>query len=192
MSAESCVCTVLARMRTSPRAIDVDAERVLVLAVARVQVAAREDPVDVESDPLEGAARERDDVLPVDERVEVDGAVGRRLLEERIRVVPRAQLRHGATEPGGELLVERALPARERLGCDPVAVGQRVDQLLLVELVGRQRKREPVAVTERACSLVSEARELANVVGDLVRRPSSTPPTPRAARSARRFGGGSA
>ena len=148
-------------------AVDVDAERVLVLAVARVEIAPREDPLDVESDPLEGAARERDDVLPLEERVEVDRAVGRRLLEEGIRVVPRTQLRDGAAEASGQLLVERALPARERLGGHPIRVGERVDQLLLVELVGRQRQREPVAMAEGARGLVPEARELADVVGDL-------------------------
>ena len=87
-------------------AVDVDAERVLVLAVSRVEVAPREDPFDVESDPLERAARERDDVLPFEERVEVDRAVGGRVLEEGIRVVPRTQLRDGAAEASGQVLVQ--------------------------------------------------------------------------------------
>ena len=39
-------------------------------------------------------------------------------------------------------------------------------QLPLVELVEREREREPVAVAERARGLVPQARELAHVVGD--------------------------
>ena len=173
-------------------AVDVDAERVLVLAVARVEIAPREDALDVESDPLEGSARERDHVLPLEERVEVDGAVGRRLLEEGIRVVPRTQLRDGAAEASGQLLVERPLPARERLGGHPIRVGERVDQLLLVELVDRQREREPVAMTEGPRRLVPEACQLANVVGDF--GADGLRGLPRLATLApdRRFGAGSA
>ncbi len=73
-------------------AVDVDAERVLVLAVARVQVASLDDPVDLEPDTRHRATRQPDDVLALEERVEIDGPVRRRLLEERIRVVPRAQV----------------------------------------------------------------------------------------------------
>ena len=79
-------------------AVDVDAERVLVLAVARVEIAPREDAVDVEPDSVERPARQLDDVLPVEQRVEVDRPVGRGLLEERIRVVPGTELRHRAAE----------------------------------------------------------------------------------------------
>ena len=81
--------------------------------------------------------------------------------------MPRTQLGRSAAEPAGELLVERALPARERLGRHAVALGEGVDQLLLVELVGREGEREPVAVPEPARRLVPEPRELTDVGGDL-------------------------
>ena len=132
-----------------------------------IEVAALEDPVDLEADALERAPRERDDVLVREERVEVDRAVGRRLLEEGIGVVPRTQLGDRAAERCREPLVERALPARERLGRDPVGLAERLDQLPLVQLVGREREREPVAISEPAGGLVPEACELADVVCDL-------------------------
>ena len=147
--------------------VDVDAERMLVLAVARVQVAAREDLVHVEAKPVEGSSRERDDVVTLEQRVEVHGSLGRRLLEERIGVMPWPQLRYRAAESGRELLVDCPLPPRERLRRDAVGVGQRLDQLLLVELVDRQREGKPVAMPECSRRLVPKARELADVVGDL-------------------------
>ena len=97
-------------------AIDVDAERVLVLAVARVQVASLDDPVDLEPDTRHRATRQLDDVRALEERVEVDSPVRRRLLEERIGVVPRPQVSRCAAEPRSESLVERAFPASERPG----------------------------------------------------------------------------
>ena len=81
--------------------------------------------------------------------------------------MPRTQIGTGTGETCGELLVERALPARERLGSHTIGLGESVDQPLFVELVGRQRQREPVAMAERACSLVPEPRELADVRGYL-------------------------
>ena len=102
-----------------------------------------------------------------EERVEVDRAVGRRLLEERIGVVPRAQLGDRAAEPRCEPLVEPRLPAREGLGGRAIGLGERLDELPLVELVGREREREPVAVPEPARRLVPQSGELADVVGDL-------------------------
>ena len=148
-------------------AVDVDAEGVLALAAAWIQVAAADDPRHVELDPVERPARELHDVAALEQRVEVDGAVRRELLEERVRVVPGAKLRDGAAEPGGQALVERSLPARERLGRHRVRLLQRLEQLPLVELVHRQRQREPVAVPEPASRLVAQAGELAHVVGDL-------------------------
>ena len=121
----------------------------------------------VELDPVERPARELHDVTALEQRVEVDGTVRRELLEERIRVVPRTKLRDGAPEPGGQALVERSLPARERLGRRRVRLLQRLEQLPLVELVDREREREPVAVPEPASRLVAQAGELAHVVGDL-------------------------
>src|SRR4249920_2050555 len=135
----------------------------LALAAARVQVARREDRLDRKADALEGPASERDDVPVGEQRVEVDGAVRRRLLEERIGVVPGSELGHGAPEPLDEARVERSFPARERRGCGAVGRGERLDQLCLVELVRREREREPVAVPEGARGLVAEAGELADV-----------------------------
>ena len=148
-------------------AVDVDAERVLVLSGARIEVAAIEDLRRPRGRALESATRKRDDVLPLEQRVEVDRAVTRALLEERVRVVPGAKLRDGAAEALGQPRVERALPARERLRRHAVALIERREQLRLVELVDREREREPVAVAERARRLVAEARELADVVRDL-------------------------
>src|SRR5206468_3233184 len=48
-----------------------------------------------------------------------------------------------------------------------LALAEGLRELRLVELVGRQREREPVAVAERARRLVAEPRELAHVAGDL-------------------------
>ena len=166
MSTESCVGTTFARIRTSPAAVDVDAEGMLVLAVARVQVASLDDPVDVEPDTRHRATRQPDDVLALEERVEIDGPVRRRLLEERIRVVPRAQVSRRAAEPRSESLVERTFPAPERRGGDAIGLGERARELALVELVGRQGEGEPVAVAETARGLVAQARELADIVGN--------------------------
>jgi hypothetical protein len=69
--------------------VDVDAKGVLILARARKEVAAREDAFHFEVDALEGAPGEADDVVPLEERIEVHRPVGRRLLEERVGVVPR-------------------------------------------------------------------------------------------------------
>ena len=65
--------------------VDVDAERVLALAVAREEVAALEHAARLEPDPVVRAARELDEVRALEERVEVDAALGRHLLEERRR-----------------------------------------------------------------------------------------------------------
>ena len=123
-------------------------------------------PSHLEADALERPLGEAHDVLSPEERVEIDRALGGRLLEERIGVVPGAEIGDGAAEALGEPGVERALPARERRRRRAVGVGERLQELLLVQLVGREREREPVAVPERARRLVAEARKLANVVGD--------------------------
>ena len=80
--------------------------------------------------------------------------------------MPRAEFGDGTAEPVREPRVELALPAPERLGCRTIAGGERLEQLLLVELVVREREREPVAMAERPGRLVAEAGEPANVVGD--------------------------
>ena len=147
--------------------VDVDAEGVLALATAWIQVAAAEDSRHIELDSVERPARELHDVTALEQRVEVDRTVRRELLEERIRVVPRTKLRDGAAEAGGQALVESSLPARERLGRRSLRLLQRLEQLPLVELVDREREREPVPVAEPTSRFVAQAGELAHVVGDL-------------------------
>ena len=73
---------------------------------AGVQVAPREDAVDVEADAGVRAARELDRVSAGENGIEVDASVDGQLLEERIVVVPRAQLTGHATEPLCEARVE--------------------------------------------------------------------------------------
>ncbi len=128
--------------------VDVDTEGVLILPVAGIDVAARDDRLCLEPDAFDGPPCEIDDVGSLEEWVEVDGAVGWRLLEERIRVVPGTEFGDRAPEPSPQALVERRLPARERLRGRPVGLRERLDELSLVELVGREREREPVSVTE--------------------------------------------
>ena len=128
----------------------------------------------------------------VEVRIEIDGSFRRHLLEERVGVVPRPQIRDRAPEPRRQALVERALPAREGPGGHAVRLGERLREPLLVQLVSRQRQREPVAMAESARSLVPQARELAHVVRDdgadgLRRLPGLAPLA-----QDRRSGGGSA
>ncbi len=73
-------------------AVDVDAERVLVLAVARVEIAAGQDRAHVQAEPVVGADREILEVGVGKERIELDGTARRRILEERIVEMPRRQL----------------------------------------------------------------------------------------------------
>src|SRR5207247_7045027 len=128
-----------------PVAIDVDAERVLVLCRAREQVAALEDAVDVEAEAAERPTGELEQVAPAEEVIEVDAAFYGRVLEERVGIVPGAKLRGGASETRGELRVEGALPACERLRRCSVRLLECRGQLRLVHLVRLEREREPVA-----------------------------------------------
>ena len=80
--------------------------------------------------------------------------------------MPGTKLVDGAPEPLGESVVERALPAGEGLSRDAVGLRERRQELRLVELVDREREREPVALPEAARRLVPESRELADVVRD--------------------------
>ena len=77
-------------------------------------------------------------IAPAEEVIEVDGAVRRRVLEERVRVVPRPKLRDGAAEALREPVVESALPARERLRGRAISVLERCRELALVQLVRRE------------------------------------------------------
>ncbi len=145
--------------------VDVDAERVLVLAVAGVDVAPRDDAVRLEADALDRPAGKGDDVRSLEVRIEIDCAVRRCLLEERVGVVPWPEVGHRAPEARRQPLVEDRLPALERLGGRPVGLGERVRQPPLVELVGREGQRVPVPMAQRPRRLVAQARDLAHVVG---------------------------
>ena len=76
-------------------AVDVDAERVLALSFARVQVAAGEHGPDVEAEAVVGAKGERFEVGVVEEGVEVDRAADRRVLEEGVVEVPGPEVVDG-------------------------------------------------------------------------------------------------
>ena len=132
-------------------AVDVGAERVLVLAVARVEVAARDHAVDVVAERLEVAAGDLDRIEVLERRLERVVAGRRRILEERIRVVPGLQrLAVRDAEARALALVDRglgALPGRRQAALEVVEQAQ---QPGLVELVERQREREVVAIAERA------------------------------------------
>jgi hypothetical protein len=147
-------------------AVDVDAERVLRLPVPGEEVAASQDRAGLEPDPVEGLARELDDVRPGERLARVDAAGDRHLLEEDVLVVPRAELLDCAVEPARELRVDLGLPARERRRGQRVALVERREQPLLVHLARRQREREPVAVAEATGRLVAQPGELAHVVRD--------------------------
>ncbi len=149
-----------------PFAVDVDAERVLGLALAREQVAAVEDRPRVDPDAREGLTGEGDDVLAVEDAAQVDPAGRRDLLEERVLVVPGPKLLDGAAEAVRERGVGGRLPARERVGGEPVALVEGLEEPRLVHLRRRDREGEPVAVAERAGGLVPEACKLAHVLGD--------------------------
>ena len=149
-----------------PFAVDVDAERVLGLPLAREQVAAVEDRPRVDADPSERLTGQGDHVLTVEDAAQVDPAGRGDLLEERVLVVPGPKLLDGAAEPVCERRVGGRLPARERVGGEPVALVEGLEEPRLVHLGRRDREGEPVAVAERAGGLVAEPCELAHVLGD--------------------------
>ena len=149
-------------------AVDVDAERVLALAVARVQVAVREHGAHVESEAVVGAQGQGFEV-GVDEEV-VDarsrprragsGRTGRRSARGAGR---RRRSRSGAAS---DVSTSRFHSANGSRG-GPVDVVERGEQPGLVELPGRQREREVVAGAEVARRLVAQPGQLADAVGDL-------------------------
>ena len=61
--------------------VDVDAERVLALALPREEVAAVDHRARLEADAVVGAPRDLDQIGVLEERVEVDAALGRDLLK---------------------------------------------------------------------------------------------------------------
>ncbi len=147
------------------------------------------------SSPIPANVRcgELDDVLAREQRVEIDAAGGRHLLEERIGVVPRPQVVGRAPEALGEPRVGRRLPGAERGVRGGLHVCERGEEALLGHLVRRQREREPVALAEATRRLVAQAGELSDVVGDLgadrlgraARPPSSSASSSAARRIAR-------
>ena len=148
-------------------AVDVDAERVLVLPVARVEVARVEYGVDVEVEAGERAAGEGFEVGVGEVPVEVDRTLDRGILEERVVEVPRREVVAVDAEPVREPVVEFGLPCGERRRGEPVDFVERGKEARLVERVGREREREVVAVAEGAGGVVAQASKLAHVVGDL-------------------------
>src|SRR5262249_20655381 len=108
-------------------AVDVDAERVLALAVARIEVAALEHRLDVEPEAGVGPQGERDEVARREHGVEVDRTTRRRVLEEGLVQMPGPDLVDAAVEAGRQRLVELALPGvegRERHAVDLVEGGE--------------------------------------------------------------------
>ena len=123
VSIHSLVGTTFASTRTSP-ARSTSMQNACWHLPSRGKRSLRVEHVRARTRSRRSSPRERDDVASSKQRVEVDGSLGRRLLEERIGVVPWPELRRAA-EARREPLVERALPAGERLGGDTVGVGQR-------------------------------------------------------------------
>ncbi len=163
-------------------AVDVDAERVLALPLARVEVAPGEHGPRVEADAVVAAHGEGLDVGVLEEGVEVDGAADRRVLE----------IGGLAAEPLGERGVEARLPFAERCRGRLLHLVEGGEQSPLVELAGGQREGEVVAVAEPARRLVPETGELANAVGDLgadlLRRLPCRPPRRRVVARAQHIG----
>ncbi len=149
------------------RAVDVDAERVLALALARVQVAVVEHRADVETEAVVGADGERLEVGVGEEVVDGDRALGRRGLEERVVVVPGAQVGDRDSRSASRVARRRLLPLGERRRGGAVDVVERGEEAVFVELAGGEREGEVVAGAERLRGLVAEPGELADPVGDL-------------------------
>ena len=80
--------------------------------------------------------------------IEVDADRTRRVLEERVVVVPGTQCVDRDPEAMRELFVELGLQHSERRGRDLVDLGQRGEQETFVEVGRRERQREMVAVAE--------------------------------------------
>ena len=122
-------------------------------------------PPQVEVEAVVGAQRQRGEVGIGEERIEVDGTGGGRLLEERVVEVPRPQLVDPAAEPLGLAGIELVLPRGERFRRRGVDLGEGGEETLLVELAGGEREREVVPVPEAAGRLVAGPDQLAELVG---------------------------
>ena len=149
-------------------AVDVDAERVLVLARAREEVAAREDRRRPRARcPRTCAARARRRPSP---RTAGRGRP-RPPAAAPGRTGPRsataaARRRRSRSAPRG---ARRARPSSARTAPRVARRRRRASAISCSSSSSstREREREPVAVAERARGLVAQARELAHVVGDL-------------------------
>ena len=147
-------------------AVDVDAEGVLALAVPGVEIALVEHVAHVETDAVVRADGERLQITAGEERIEIERAAGRRVLEERVVEVPRTKLVGAAPEARGEMLVELALPRGERTNGRLVDFVERGEQPLLIELAGGEREREVIAIPEVLRRPVPQARQLPDSVCD--------------------------
>jgi hypothetical protein len=140
---------------------------VLALAGLLVQVGARQQIADLEAHRLVEAPRQRFEVLAGEPGVEIDRR-RRGLLEERIGVVPGAQLGGCDAEPARQPPVEVALVGlieRARAALDLVEPGE---QLALVQLVLElERQRVVVAEAQPARGLVAQPDQLAQPALDL-------------------------
>ncbi len=156
--------------------IDRQLERVLLLAGARVEVAPREDRLDVVAEVAEVRADRGElvDALRLLEQRVVRER--RRLLEEAVGVVPRRERRVGGEpEPAPDVGVHRGALRRPGGREALVEAIHEVEEPALVDLLGAQRERVVVAGAERARRLVAQAGELAQ------RRIDVRALTPRAA-----------
>ena len=160
-------------------AVHVDAEGVLALAVALVEVGAGEQALDVEADSVEVAPRQRLEILLGEPGIEVDLGGGC-LLEERIAVVPRAELVDADPEPRRESLVERGLVSLEQRRRALLDAVEQREELVLVELRALEHHRVVGREAERVGRIVAQADELEHVVRDLgpdlLRRLPGAPP----------------
>ncbi len=154
--------------------IDVDAEGVLVLAVAAVEIAGAEDRPDVEPETVVGPHGQGLEVGGGEQRVELDRAPRRWILEEGIVEVPRRQLLAADAEASRERVVELRLPGSERRLGVLVHLVEGGEEPGLVHLADAERQREVVPLADRPGRLVPEPSQRSDAIGhrraDLLRR----------------------
>ena len=131
-------------------AVDVGAERMRALARLFVKVAAGDHVVDRQADAGVEIAAELEDVGLGVNGVEVGCENRRRLLEERVVIVPRAQLVDLDAALLGKLGVDLALELAERLARQLVQLVEQLEHLLCRLLVEKKLKRLIVG-DARAC-----------------------------------------
>ncbi len=145
--------------------VDVEAEGVLVLGRAGVEIGAPEYLGHVEAVPGEGFEGQLCEVASGEPLVEVHPGGTRGLLEERVVVVVRSQVAGRAVEPFGEQPVEGGLPIGERPPRGLVDFLERLEQASFVEVVCREGHREVVPVSERARQTIAKPREISDALG---------------------------